>query len=112
MTEQQGPSARDAVLAALRLAKERVTGELDAKKIQRERLSDLIVRVSLYGDNPGAQERPRAADLREVLGIRAIPLQDALEAWAAGDPPAGQPEDRPATDAPGRAAKLGETGIG
>lgn len=112
MTEQQGPSARDAILAALRLAKEQVTGELDAKEIQRERLSDLIVRIGLYGDNPTAQERPRAADLREVLGIRDTPLQDALKAWAAGDPPAGQPEDRPATDVPGRAAKLGETGIG
>lgn len=100
MTEQQDLSARDTILAALRLAKERVTGELDAKEIQRERLSDLIVRVGLYGDNPAAEERPGAPDLRDVLGIRDTPLQDALKAWAAGDPPAGQPGDLPATTSP------------
>lgn len=109
MTEQQPASGRDAILAALRLMKERVTGELDAKNIQRERLSDLIVRVGLYGDNPTAEERPTEADLRDALGLRGVLIEGALEEWAAGDPPAGRPGGLPATSAPDRAAKLGET---
>jgi hypothetical protein len=51
------------ILGALRLAKERVTGELDEKERRRERLADLIVRMPL-----DEKARPTQEDLTEALG--------------------------------------------
>jgi hypothetical protein len=51
------------IVGALKLAKERVTGELDEKERRCERLSDLIVRMPL-----DEKARPSQADLAEALG--------------------------------------------
>jgi hypothetical protein len=51
------------IIGALKLAKERVTGELDEKERRRERLADLIVRMPL-----DEEARPTQEDLTEVLG--------------------------------------------
>lgn len=65
-TEQNSP--RDVITAALRLARVRATGTAEEKKIRRERLSDLILRATLLGDDPSDPGRPTAADFTEALG--------------------------------------------
>jgi len=83
MTDEQENSPQDVILGALRLAKERVIGELEPKEIARERLADLIVRVGMYGGTPAAAERPTAADIAEALGYpEDRNLGKALRAWA------------------------------
>jgi hypothetical protein len=80
-TESENPP-RDVIVAALLLAKERLTGELDVKEIQRERIADLIVRAALYGDNQSQPERPTAADFTQVLGDPDDRLlREAISAW-------------------------------
>lgn len=108
MIIQGEQSPRNVILDALMMARLRATGDPEAREIRRERLADLIVRVTAHGKGPF--ERPTADDLREALGYPGERyVRDALKEWAAGDPPAGQPGSPPATDAPDRAAKLGET---
>jgi hypothetical protein len=76
--------ARDVIIATLKLAKERVTGDLDQKEIRRERLADLIVRMDLEDDTPTAQ------DLAEMLGDPddgEPELRRAMAAWSQEDVP-------------------------
>lgn len=68
--------AQDIIDGALKLARERVTGELDAKTARRERLSSLIVRVS------SPEARPSAAELTEALGDPDDrEVREALREW-------------------------------
>lgn len=79
----QRDEAREVITAALRLAKERVTGDLEAKEIMRERLADLIVRM-----DPRTGCPPEAADLTEVLGEDLEPsVRKAVGAWSQEDAP-------------------------
>lgn len=83
--------ARDVIVAALRLARERATGDMAEKEIRRERLADLALRAVLYAGDPGDPGRPTADDLRDVLGDPDDKgLRDALKAWSAGDAPVAQ----------------------
>lgn len=70
------------IAAALKLARERVTGEADQKEQQRERLADLIVRVGMYEGKPDAEGRPSRGDLTEALGDPdGSVVRAALAAW-------------------------------
>ena len=74
--------SRPVLLGALRLAKTRVTGDdLDGKERQRERLSDMMVRLRLDAP-PGDSRRPAAAELTELLGDPGdAELRAAIKAW-------------------------------
>jgi hypothetical protein len=75
--------AREVITGALKTARERVVGELDAKEIQRERLADLIVRM-----DQGAGSKPTAEDIRDALGDPDDGrLRRAIEAWSQEDTP-------------------------
>jgi hypothetical protein len=59
----------DVIVAALRLARERVTGDdPDAKEREREKLADLIARVQMHREKPEAEGRPSAEELAGALG--------------------------------------------
>lgn len=74
----------EVIVSALRLARERVTGnDLEEKISRRMQLTDLITRAQLA---PGAglfgTTRPSAAELREALGDPDDKaLRDALAGW-------------------------------
>lgn len=74
--------SRPVLLGALRLAKERVTGDdPTAKERQRERISDMIARLRL-NTAPGDDRRPTAAELTELLGDPDDgELRAAIRAW-------------------------------
>lgn len=79
----QRNEARKVITSALWLAKERVTGDLDAKEIRRERLSDLIVRMGV-----GMENRPTAGDLTEALGDPDDgEIREAVRVWSQEDAP-------------------------
>lgn len=74
--EMQREEARKVIVSALWLARERVTGDLDEKDIARERITDLMARM-----RTGADSRPAAGDLAEVLGDSDAEVRAALAAW-------------------------------
>jgi hypothetical protein len=74
--DMQREDARKILTSALWLARERVTGELDEKKIKRERITDLTARMVIGADN-----RPTGEDLREVLAGQDEDVRAALAAW-------------------------------
>jgi hypothetical protein len=73
----------DVIVAALKLARERVTGDdPEAKELRRDDLGDLATRVILYHDRPEAEGRPSAGELTEALGDPDDGnLRRALAAW-------------------------------
>ena len=81
MTREQ---ARKAIISALWLTRERLTGDLEYKKIRRERLTDLKARMGTGAENP-----PAAADLREVLDESIPGIREAIAVWS--------PEEAPVT---------------
>jgi hypothetical protein len=74
--QMQREEARKVIVSALYLARERVTGDLDAKVIRRERLTDLMARMGT-----GMTPRPTADDLSEVLADPDAEVREAIEAW-------------------------------
>jgi hypothetical protein len=69
--------AGEIILGALKLARERVTGDPDEKEIRRERLADLIARIRV-----GGSARPSAGDLKDALGDPDdSEIRTALAAW-------------------------------
>lgn len=81
--EMQREEARNVIVSALWLARERVTGDLDEKEIARERLADLMVRMGTGMENP-----PTAADLTDALGDPGDDeIRAAIRAWSQEDAP-------------------------
>lgn len=80
----QREDARNVLVSALWLAKERVVGELDDKEVARERLSDLVIRM-----REGAESPPTAADLADVLDDSDPEVKEAVAAWSQEDAPGG-----------------------
>lgn len=74
--DMQREDACKVLVSALRLARERVTGELDEKEFARERIADLTARM-----RTGAESAPTAGDLREVLADQDPEIRAALAAW-------------------------------
>lgn len=72
----QREEARKVIASALWLARERVTGDLDEKRIRRERITDLMARMGI-----GVHPRPTGEDLREVLADQGEDVRAALAAW-------------------------------
>jgi len=74
--EMQRDEARKVLRSALWLARERAVGDLEEKKIARERISDLESRMGI-----GTDSQPTAGDLLEVLGDDDAEIRAALAAW-------------------------------
>jgi hypothetical protein len=81
--EDDGDYPSSVIVPALRLARERVTGDdPDAKEREREALADMIVRVRMHGVMGPGVTRPTAAELTEILGDPDDgDLRKALAAW-------------------------------
>ena len=79
--EEDGKTPGITIVAALRLARERVTGDLADKERRREALSDMIIKVQMH-DSIGMVPRPTAAELSRILGDPDDgELRRALGAW-------------------------------
>jgi len=72
----QRDEARKVLRSALWLAREQAVGDLEEKKIARERITDLEARMGI-----GMDSQPTAGDLREVLGDGDAEIRAALAAW-------------------------------
>jgi hypothetical protein len=82
MTEEEGVPPEDVIVSALKLARERVTGDdADAKQRRREELADMIIRVQMHGSIDRVP-RPTAEELTALLGDPDDgELRRALAAW-------------------------------
>lgn len=82
MADEEGGSPAEVIVSALRLARERVTGEdPEAKERRREALADMVIRVQMHSAL-NQVPRPTKAELTEILGDPDDgDLRRALEAW-------------------------------
>lgn len=79
--EDDGEFPGNVIVAALRLARERATGDLEAKERRREALADMIIRVRMH-DAMNQVPRPTAEELKEILGDPDDgDLRKAIAAW-------------------------------
>ena len=80
--EDDGDYPASVIIPALRLARERVTGDdPEAKERRRGELADMIIRVRMHGVL-AQTPRPTADELREALGDPGDgELRRALAAW-------------------------------
>jgi hypothetical protein len=76
-------SPADVIIGALRLARERVTGDdPDEKEQRREQLADLMVRVQMHDGGNGTGERPTTQELTKALGDPDDgKIRSALHSW-------------------------------
>lgn len=81
--EDDGEYPSSVIIPALRLARERVTGDdVDAKERRREALADMIIRTRMHGVMGPGVARPTAQELKEALGDPDDgDLRKALAAW-------------------------------
>jgi hypothetical protein len=81
METEKEQTPADVIVAALRLAKERVTGEPQEKERRREELADMINKVQMH-DVITLVPRPTADELKEILGDPDDgKLRKAIAAW-------------------------------
>jgi hypothetical protein len=82
MTDEAGQHPEDVIIAALKLARERVTGDdQEAKERKREELADVVIRVQRHGAL-NQVPRPTAQELAALLGDPDDGvLRKALAAW-------------------------------
>lgn len=82
MTDEAGAPPTEVIVSALRLARERVTGDdPEAKERKREALADMIIRVQMHSAL-NQVPRPTKAELTEILGDPDDGvLRKALAAW-------------------------------
>jgi hypothetical protein len=82
MTDETGVSATEVIVSALKLARERVTGDdPEAKERRREALADMVIRVQTHGVLNQAP-RPTAEELTALLGDPDDgELRKAIAAW-------------------------------
>ena len=80
--EDDGEYPSDVILPALRLARERVTGDdPEAKERRRGELADMIIAVRMHG-SLAQTPRPTAGELTALLGDPDDEdLRRALAAW-------------------------------
>lgn len=83
MTDESGVSPAEVIVSALKLARERVTGDdPEAKERRREELADMVIRVQMHGAL-NQVPRPTAEELTALLGDPGDgDLRRALAAWA------------------------------
>jgi hypothetical protein len=82
MTGEAGASPTEVIVSALKLARERVTGDdQEAKERKREELADMIIRVQMHGAL-NQVPRPTAQELTALLGDPDDgALRRALASW-------------------------------
>jgi hypothetical protein len=79
MADKEGSSPAAVIIEALKLERERVTGDdVDAKERRREELADAMVRVQMHAN----VSRPTAEELTSLLGDPDDgELRRAIAAW-------------------------------
>lgn len=82
MTDEAGVPPTEVIVSALKLARERLTGDdLEAKERKREELADMVIRVQMHGYLDQVS-RPTAEELIALLGDPDDgDLRRALAAW-------------------------------
>jgi hypothetical protein len=82
MADEEGVAAAEVIVSALKLARERVTGDdPEAKERRREALADMVIRVQMHGALDQVP-RPTADELTALLGDPDDgDLRKALAAW-------------------------------